>query len=271
MERNTENLFTSSLAISASPDRLDLSYAAFWVHLRQDIHIALLLQVPISTDYPPSLQREKILQELNSITVEETSVRQEVVDCAWANRIAVLLMDIVNFCFRTQPRDLERWIELRGRVDHWRMAKPSRFQPYYERAPSPAEGRYFPDIWLATDCYVLAWLYYHMATVLLKIYPPSPGGSGTRANAGPTVDNFESREEVLVHARAICGLVRTNPNAQTLIVLCHMVTISAIFFTEEAEKNETIDLLRMAHAITGHPLRDVEQKLRRSWAAQANS
>jgi len=274
MEKNTETLFTAALAISANPsdtlsDRMDLGRAAFWVHLRQDVHVALLLQVPINTDYPPCLHREKVLENLDLITTQKAApVRQESVDCAWANRIAVLLVDIINYCFQDGPRNLEPWIALRGRLDHWSIAKPRNLKPYYERAPAPSEGRVFPDIWLSSDSQVLAWLYYHTATILLRTYPPNSetsNFSGQEASKAPTISCLESREEVLIHARAICGIALTNPNAQALIVVCHMVTISAIFFATEAEQNETINLIRMAHTVTGHPLHDVELKLRKAW------
>lgn len=275
MERHTDGLFTAALAISAYPpdapsDRTSLGSAAFWVHLRQDIHLALLLEVPINTDYPPCLHRETRLHNLDDIISGNVSVRPDILDSAWANRIASILVDVINHCFQGGQQDPQAWISLRGQLDRWNISKPDRFQAYYERAPNRLEGRYFPDIWISSDCYVIAWLYYHTAIVLLKRFVPSSGKFPTVSHP-PSVSNFESREEILIHARAICGIVRTNPNAQALIILCHMVTVSAIFFTDEAEQNEIINLLRMAHDITGHPLQAVEQKLRRGWTSGGTS
>lgn len=118
---------------------------------------------------------------------------------------------------------------------------------------------------------MLAWLYYHTATILLKTYPPSDEIHGVSRSSAPTLQGLESRGEVLLHARAIRGIAVTNPNAQALIVVCHIATVSAIFFTDKAEQNEIITLLRMAHKVTGHPLSDVERKLYRSWARQPGS
>ncbi|KAL2421476.1 hypothetical protein ABEF95_008815 [Exophiala dermatitidis] len=86
--QDPDTLFTAALAISANPSDMttqqaDVGRAAFWVHLRQDVHVALLLQIPIRTDYPPCLQTEKILADLNAVTGQQASVRQEVLDCAW--------------------------------------------------------------------------------------------------------------------------------------------------------------------------------------------
>ena len=279
-EKNPENLFTAALAISTNPsemvsDQVDLGRAAFWVHLRQDIHVAMLLQVPVNTDYPPCLQREKILANLDHITSSQnTGMRQEAVDCAWANRMASLLLDIINYCFQdSQPRDIEPWVMLRSRLDYWRIAKPTTFDPYYERARNPSQGRVFPEIWISTDCHVLAWLYYHAANILLKTYPPGtvPKPIHESPNTrNPTLNSLETTEAVLLHARAICGIANTNPNAQALIVFCHLVTISAIFFTDPSEQKETLDLLAMAHAVTGHPRQDVDVKLRNYWGTESN-
>lgn len=274
MEKNTEGLFTSALAISANPseatsEQMDLGRAAFWVHLRQDVHVALLLQVPINTDYPPCLNRQRIMESLDRITDGETTVRQDTLDCAWANRMVLLLLDVINYSFQPGARSLQDWVGLRGRLDHWSMAKPRNFQSYYERSPDPSDGRVFPDIWILLDCCVLAQMYYHTATILLKTYPPvaaAAAEAGTDVRTGaPSLRDMECREQVLLHARSICGIAVTNPNAQALIVFCHMATISAIFFTEEAEQNETIALLQMAHSVTGHPLHDVQRKLYRAW------
>lgn len=57
-------------------------------------------------------------------------------------------------------------------------------------------------------------------------------------NAYPIYDALTNQEEVLLHARAICGIVLTNPNAQALIVMCHMATISSIFFTDKSYQAE---------------------------------
>ena len=276
-ERNTENLFTAALAISASPsetpsDKMSLGRAAFWVHLRQDIHIALLLHVPIDTNYPPCLHRDRVLENLDHLTGSAengANVRPELINCAWANRMALLLVDVITYSFQDRkPGDFQLWMNLRQRLDRWNLAKPSGFRPYYEQPPDPSAGRWFPEIWVSSDCYVLALLYYHTATILLKTYPPcSSTESGTTLEnmKGPVVNGFENREEVLIHARALCGIAMTNPNAQALIVVCHMVLISAIFFKEEGERKETIHMIQMAHSATGHPIHAVEQSLRKGW------
>ncbi|RFU31981.1 hypothetical protein B7463_g4375, partial [Scytalidium lignicola] len=85
--KETGTLFTASLAISAGPSRspseVAVGRAAFWIHLRQDIHIALLLQCYIRTDYCPCLSREEMLADL-----DKTLSSPSAIDCACANRMA---------------------------------------------------------------------------------------------------------------------------------------------------------------------------------------
>lgn len=252
---------------------LNLGRAAFWVHLRQDIHVALLLQIPINMDYPPCLRKDMILEDMQDVMSHKTSARDDIIDCAWANQLAILLVDIINYSFQQGPRELEAWISLRGRLDHWIIAKPRRFHPYYERARDAAKGRIFPEIWITCDCHVLAWLYYHTATILLKAYLPTleSFSSDNRPDTSPIRGSIENKEEILIHARAICGIAKTNPNAQALIVVCHMVTISAVFFSTAAERKETMKLIKLAHTMTGHPLRDVEEKLEDHWKQQSTA
>lgn len=252
---------------------MNLGRAAFWVHLRQDIHVALLLQIPINMDYPPCLRKDMILEDMENTTTQKTSARDDIIDCAWANKLAILLVDIINYSFQQEPRELQSWISLRGRLDHWIIAKPRRFHPYYERSPDAAKGRVYPDIWITCDCHVLAWLYYHTATILLQTYLPNSKALlfDNQPSTPSILDSIENREKILIHARAICGIAVSNPNAQALIVVCHMVTISAIFFSTAAERNETIKLIKLAHTMTGHPLRDIEEKLENSWKQQSNA
>lgn len=240
----------------------DIGRAAFWVHLRQDIHVALLLQVPINTDYPPCLQREKILSNLESITDGRISVRGESVDCAWANSMASILVDVINYSFQEEGHGKQSWITLRGRLDLWSMCIPRSMQPYYEKDRAPAEGRTFPEVWFLCDYHMLAWIYYHTAIVLLKTHHPH---AGSDASLSQSSGSAAIRDEVLQHSRIICGIVSTNPNAQALIVLCHIATVSAVFFTDKSEQSETIKLLDLAHAATGHPLRHIKERLYRQW------
>jgi hypothetical protein len=269
-------MFTAALAISVNPsaelpDDRSLGAAAFWVHLRQDIHVALHLQTPIDVEYSPCFPRQKIVDHLERCIKGDVPIEKGEVHAAWAKWIALLLVDVINYCFQDGVRELQNWLHLRQRLDHWKHSKPSNLKPFFERKADLAKGRPFPEIWISIEAGVLMWLYYYATSILLKTHLPGGVNVGiyqSEAYTLPTFDDLESREEVLLLARAICGVAKTNPNAQALIVVCHMVTISAIFFTDIQEQRETIRLIRMTRTVTGHPLADVERRLEAAWGRE---
>ncbi|KAF2094295.1 hypothetical protein NA57DRAFT_60925 [Rhizodiscina lignyota] len=151
-EKQAETLFTASLAFTADPSELStkeeaLKCASFWVHLRQDIHVALFLQCPIRTDYSPYLRKDDILLNL------ENSAGQAALDCAWGNRMVGLLCDVINYCFQQGPRTFDTWTELWINVERWSWERPQSFKPFCERERDPSQKRIFPEIWLTSDCH----------------------------------------------------------------------------------------------------------------------
>lgn len=65
------------------------------------------------------------MSSLELIMTKKVELNQEAVDCAWANCLASLLVEIINYSFQKTPRDLLTWLALRGRLDHWELTKPT--------------------------------------------------------------------------------------------------------------------------------------------------
>ncbi|KIW29810.1 uncharacterized protein PV07_05597 [Cladophialophora immunda] len=267
-----DSLFTAALALNTSSDVVpseeeSLMRAAFWVHLRQDIHVALLLKCPIRSDFEPCLRKDEILSSLEK-EVQGQGVSQTAIDCAWGNRMVSLLCDVINYCFQEGERTLETWTLLWVDVERWCFEKPPSFKPYCERERDPSRNRVFPEIWLTCDWHVVASLYYHTAKLLLKTHRPYSSWRMKASDMTPGYD-FDSMDEILLHARAICGIIITNPIAQALIIACHMINVAGAFFTDEQEQHETVRLLEMAQATTGHPSTKAKQKLKEVWTKRA--
>lgn len=97
--------------------------AMFWTILKQEIEISLRSQsrIKISLDF-------KFL---------DRSVNQSD-DVTWANRIILLLAEVINFCFTTSCSDTVcRHRELKRHTSEWYEAKPVSFEPFF-RSASPA-------------------------------------------------------------------------------------------------------------------------------------
>lgn len=132
-------------------------------------------------------------------------------------------------------------------------------------------------------------MYYHAAKLLLKTRRPV----NRRRYEAPNMEfecDLDPRDEILLHARAICGITTTNPVAQALIIACHLVRannaeplfvspltahdqiiVAGAFFNDKQEQDETFKLLEMAQTMTGHPCTIAKQKLREVWAKSAAS
>lgn len=69
----------------------------------------------------------------------------------WAKRSTCLTADVVTFCFGPDASSVDKYLELKNRLDQWDACKPPSFTPLYYQDRDPAAGRYFPDVWLTLD------------------------------------------------------------------------------------------------------------------------
>lgn len=175
-ERTPESLFSESLALSTKPwnaysDKASLKRAAFWIHLRQDIHVALMLQSPIHVDHTlyeqtvsvaiqiteedlaaRKVARDRRGSQQHSPLVVLTEDRNDArVDCAWANRLVGLTCRIIIYCYDIREQSIEKWTSLLVELESWNFGKPATFQPFFEMAPDPEGGRPFPTLHLQND------------------------------------------------------------------------------------------------------------------------
>ena len=140
-----------------------MKQAAFWVHMRQDIHVALMLECPISVDFPLYVQTLAVVME---ITQQDTAAHREQeaymslktqhgykarAECAWSNKVIGLVCDVVNYCFGEADPTVEDWSTLLLKLERWNLEKPRTFVPFFERGHDNAQKRPFPDIYLSSD------------------------------------------------------------------------------------------------------------------------
>lgn len=175
-ERKPESLFSESLALSTKPwnaysDKASLKRAAFWIHLRQDIHIALILQCPIHVDHT---LYEQTVSVAIQITEEDLAARKVApdqrgsqqhsplvgltedrnharIDCAWTNRLVGLTCRIINYCYQLRAQSTEGWTSLLVELESWNLEKPATFRPFFEMDPDPEGGRPFPTLHFQND------------------------------------------------------------------------------------------------------------------------
>ncbi|CAI4215969.1 unnamed protein product [Parascedosporium putredinis] len=267
-----DTLFSSSLALSTSPwsaymdKEGSLKRAAFWVHIREDIHVALFLRWPIKIDCPLFQQNLKAIKDLTKANLAERRTSLEPpglrlprpdIECAWSNHIIGLTCHVINFCFGPeQGKSVETWAVLLSQVECWNLEKPDTFAPFHEHDAEPEQNQVFPTILLSCDWHVIGLLYYHLSLILLKSHRPGQAGSLT---------TLHGKGEIINHTRILCGIVISNPIAQALIVACHMIIVAGIFLENPAEQREVLQLLHMARTATGWPVDEVEKRLKDAW------
>ncbi len=132
------------------------------MHLRQDIHVALLLQCPIDVDHTLYAQTVAVATSITEQDLLQRSLRQgnssEIADlysgrieCAWANKIVGFALNAVNYCYSKTAKTIDQWGSILVTLERWNIEKPDTFSPFLEVPPDATEGIVFPGIYLATD------------------------------------------------------------------------------------------------------------------------
>lgn len=127
------------LQTSTSSTTSSLRFATFNIELRQEIHIAFMMNRPLPLCFVGYSDIDCTLQPTD--------------DWMWTYRISAHTAATLNHCNGTGPKTLERWKELWEYLDRWEEAVPASFRPIFQEDADPTNGKLFPDVWLANDCH----------------------------------------------------------------------------------------------------------------------
>jgi hypothetical protein len=109
-----------------------LRQASFWIGLRQEIYMAFVNQRPVKT-------------KLDHSWIDRSFSPAD--DDTWAKRILVNTAEIEKFCFGDGGRTIGNYQRLKDYDEQWLDSRPLSFRPVSYRAPDPARGEVFPEIW----------------------------------------------------------------------------------------------------------------------------
>lgn len=88
--------------------------------------------------------------------------------------------------------------------------------------------------------------------------------STTVSSATDTANPFQN--EVLEHARAICGSCKSSPEAVTsLITLCHTIFVWGPLLTNESERKEVLEILSHLESSQRWPTAWIAKALKEEW------
>lgn len=144
-------------AIDPAPMRGDLSEAAFWVGLRQEIYSAMMHHKTLKLN----LEHCQVDRTVNPAT-----------DFTWANRACVHCADVLNVCFSDDGITISNWGKLREYNINWKETRPESFTPIFYREASEEEGREIPEIWHHHACHIIGVQHHLLASLLLSIFNP---------------------------------------------------------------------------------------------------
>ncbi|CAN9343597.1 unnamed protein product [Alternaria alternata] len=182
------------------PNHLSANIAAYLVALRMEIWAVLLYQRPIRLPLPSF----KDCRHVHDGEMDD--------DYLWTRRVLVWCAHVLKLHFGSDGFDVsddgyasasELWGALKAFEFDWDTRPPSCFQPLYFRQNAPQQGRYFPELWLANPCQVMALQHIEFGRMMLANHEAQL--QNRRLGGGELAS--QASEALFLHSmRTICGL-----------------------------------------------------------------
>ncbi|KAI5860836.1 hypothetical protein GGS23DRAFT_212361 [Durotheca rogersii] len=222
-----------------------LSAASFWVGLRQEIYIAVITQQPVKVS-------------LDHFVVDRSFEPAD--DYTWSNRAIIILADVLNFCFGDSPSAVGHWNALNEAAKKWSIVRPTSFNPFFYRERTPTLA--FPEVWHGSSCHVIGIQHHILAELFLTQFDPTIPKVGTRRRAA--VKQMTHRIETLV--RELCGIGVCNQwTPPSMFTACMGIAMFGDHFSEPADQEALLDLLRRTEADHARPTAAIQQQLKKAW------
>ena len=196
--------------VSAFASAGGLGEATAWLCLREDIYVSLVTQTPIRSSLA-AFQTATWIQGDN--------------DTAWANRMVLLLAELLSHAFADAARR-DSLAHVIGRIQEWDMLKPLSFNPIYFLPRHVAAGRHLPEVWMLGAAHAIGLQYYHIAQLVLAVSARVP-------SSRPFEHIHEHRaveRQVRHHLLRVVGIAKSNAAAQNTWFTAHhcLVVLSLI-------------------------------------------
>ncbi|KAM0415865.1 hypothetical protein ACHAPT_013176 [Fusarium lateritium] len=240
-----------------------LRYSACLIALRQEIWSVLIHRRPF---------RLPIFAVTDYANFDDTMAAD---DYDWTNRIIIWCAHVLKYCFPGDV-DVETREDTRSRSQQWEALKtfqrnwdertPPHFAPVYYKERNPAEGRYFPTIWLASQCQIMAQQHVELARIVLAVHDSKLQlGIGGRAA-------HQALEELLRDStRIICGLAMSNQHYQEGMVTAAVgVSLCGEYFRDTGEQAAIVELMSILERKHAWPTNTVLNSLQEAWGSYSN-
>jgi hypothetical protein len=228
------------------PSSDGLGEATAWLCLREEIYISLTMQKAI---------RSSLAMFQNASWIKGDG------DCAWTNRMVLLLAELLSHVFSDGP-DSAMTDQLRGRISDWYLMKPVSFQPIRFLARDPSAGRHLPDIWMLAAIHAVAIQHYHIAQLVLVV--------SARTHSSNFVEYLQDhqavKQQVRHHLLMVVGIATSNPRAQnTWFTAHHCLAVWGRCLRKRGDQQACLAFLQEMQDQTGWRMDRLREKLVRQW------
>ncbi|KAF9872147.1 hypothetical protein CkaCkLH20_10484 [Colletotrichum karsti] len=199
-------------------------------------------------------------------------------DFDWANRILVWCAYVLQFCFGTSSENIvesedpksrtEQWNALKAFEHNWDTHLPPHYKPLAYKEREPDLGQYFPRIWQANGCQVLALQHVELMRIILAVH----SAKNQRLGIGAQAANLALEELLREATRKICGLALSNCRDQPAMVTAGVgVSLCGEYFRDEGEQRAIVDFMANLESQHAWPTSAVVDALRVAWASHPTS
>ncbi|KAF7552455.1 hypothetical protein G7Z17_g4317 [Cylindrodendrum hubeiense] len=205
----------------AAQDKLSdftgLRRAAFWVALRQEIHMAFIQTRPVHPNFD--------LESISRLVVPDDN------GCSFANLTILHCAACLRYCYGTEEHSVNTWEKLRKSQDRWWVERPWFYHPMYINEQNSG---IFPEVTYLNDAVVTGVLHYYLIQVLLAAHNPKT----PRLGPGQAIAFRATNEEIKKNVRM------SNPRTVTSYAyVCLAITMAGDRFTDPQDQDALYNIL----------------------------
>ncbi|CAN9291673.1 unnamed protein product [Alternaria alternata] len=171
-------------------------------------------------------------------------------DYLWTRRVLVWCAHVLKLHFGSDGFDVsddgyasasELWGALKAFEFDWDTRPPSCFQPLYSRQNAPQQGRYFPELWLANPCQVMALQHIEFGRMMLANHEAQL--QNRRLGGGELAS--QASEALFLHSmRTICGLAACHSDRhEALTAAAVAISMCGKYVRDAGERSALMSIL----------------------------
>lgn len=187
---NESHLVGTRVFVAAQEKILDftgLRRAAFWVALRQEIHMSFMQARPVHPNFA--------LEDISRLVQNDDTC------CTFANLTILQCAACLRYCYGSEDQSFSAWERLQEAQERWWAERPWHFHPMYINESEDTPG-IFPQALYLNDAVVTGVLHYLLIQVLLAAHNPrTPKLGPGQAKAAKTIN-----EEIRKTVKMVCGV-----------------------------------------------------------------